>query len=200
MRPLIATVAAASLAGCAHAAPAPSPAPAAAPGAAAAPASAATPCFPDAPALAAADVYQQLERFAWAAYDNPDEPAPTGTFGTCRVERNVVRDAAGAVVAELGCGVRILQPGITDGLGLQLGARGDEVMARTSRAVDSLVCVANGPDRVRCSFARRDDEDTDPDWYVVAGQLDDDVVTGAAARAFFGPRALVELDVSVWCH
>jgi hypothetical protein len=76
----------------------------------------------------------------------------------------------------------------------------EDVLDRKPRPHQPLTCKANGPDQVRCNFERAPDSDTDSSWYVVAGTLDEDVLTGDAAVAFFAPRTLVELDVSVWCH
>src|SRR5689334_13054279 len=85
------------------------------------------PCFPDRAALDAPKVYEELEKYAWSLYASADDPPiPDGMYGTCKVSRNVVSAKDGTVVAELGCGVRILVPGIRDELGLQLGARGSD--------------------------------------------------------------------------
>jgi hypothetical protein len=159
----------------------------------------ATPCLPG-PPLLATDLYQRLEKHAWSLYASEDEPPPPPSkLGSCTVERNVIRAADGAVVAELGCGVRVLQRGIRDDLGLEIGALGRDVLARKPRPVPALTCIPNGPDQARCAFERAPDKDVDSSWYVVAGKLDE-TVTGDAAIAFFAPRTLVELDVSVWCH
>ncbi len=164
------------------------------------PAVSSTPCVPG-PPLRAVDIYRTLEKYAWSLYLREDEPAPPPTtYGSCRVDKNVVSAADGTVVAELGCGVRVLVPGIVDGLGLQVGARGQDVLDRAPAPERSLTCVANGPAQVRCNFERGPDQDTDSDWYVVAGALDTDVLTGAAARAYVASRELVEIEVSVWCH
>jgi hypothetical protein len=159
-----------------------------------------TPCI-SGPPLAAADIHQKLERYAWSLYDGVDaEPPPPTTFGSCSVERNVVRAADGSVVAELGCGVRVLKRGIRDDLGLEIGAHGRDVLARKRRPLAPLTCLPNGPDQARCRFDRDEpDVDLDPSWYVVAGRLDE-TLTGEAATAFFAPRELVELHVSMWCH
>lgn len=159
-----------------------------------------TPCVPG-PPLVALDMYKQLEKYAWSLYLSADEeaPAPT-TFGSCTVNKNVVRAADGTVVAELGCGVRVLSPGIVDDLGLQLGARGQDVLDRKPKPVQPLVCTANGPDQVRCHFERAADSDTDASWYVMAGRIGDDVLTGDAATRWFSTATVVEIEVSVWCH
>lgn len=147
------------------------------------------------------ELYKQLEAYSWSVYLGPDEaPPPPTTFGTCTVNRNIVRAADGTIVAELGCGVRVLAPGIVDDLGLQLGARGQDVLDRKPKPVQPLVCTANGPDQVRCRFEREPDRDTDSSWYVLAGHLGEDVLTGEAAARWFGPARIVEIEVSVWCH
>ncbi|MEO7097108.1 MAG: hypothetical protein ABI175_27860 [Polyangiales bacterium] len=160
----------------------------------------ATPCFPG-PPLVATEMFKTLEKYAWSLYLGPDEAAPPPTtYGSCTVNRNIITSAAGRTVAELGCGVRVLSPGIVDELGLQLGARGQDVLDRKAKPVPALSCMANGPDQVRCMFERRDDKDTDETWYVVAGTLSEDVLTGPAARRYFATRSIVEMEVSVWCH
>jgi hypothetical protein len=159
-----------------------------------------TPCFPG-PPLLASNMYTALEKYAWSLYLGEDEPAPPPTtYGTCKVDRNIVSSADGKPVAELGCGVRVLSPGIQDDLGLQLGARGQDVLDRKPKPVRPLTCMANGPDQVRCMFARAEDSDTDSTWYVVAGTLSEDVLTGAAATRYFATRPVVEIEVSMWCH
>lgn len=113
-----------------------------------------------------------------------------------------MKAADGTLVAELGCGVRIVVPGIRDDLGLELGtgARGQDVLDRLPKPSPPLTCWANGPDQTRCRPDRTDDSDTDASSYVVAGSFAGDALTGADAVAFFAPKTLVELDMSVWCH
>ncbi len=155
------------------------------------------PCFAGKPPIVASELWKHLEKYSWSVYETENPPPPT-TYGSCKVERNKVTTATGTLVAELGCGVRVLVPGIRDGLGLELGtAKGGDVLARKSKP---LTCMANGPDQVRCHFDRDEDSETDTDWYVVAGQLGEDTLSGDAARKFFASRTLVELDVSIWCH
>ena len=170
------------------------------PVAAPAPVASTTPCFPG-PPLVAKDMFKTLEKYAWSLYLSAAETAPPPTtYGSCKVDRNIVTSADGKVVAELGCGVRVLSPGILDDLWLQLGARGQEVLERKPKPVHPMTCMANGADQVRCMFERGEDEDTDSTWYVVAGTLAEDVLTGAAASTYFAARPIVEIEVSVWCH
>ena len=63
-----------------------------------------------------------------------------------------------------------------------------------------LRCMANGPDQARCFFQPLTDTDTDPDAYVVAGQITEDILIGKPAEQFFAGRTIVELGVSIWCH
>jgi hypothetical protein len=162
-----------------------------------------TPCFPGSRPLSAFDIHEQLEAHAWSMYLNPDEQQPLPRlWGLCRVEGNAIRDAAGELVAELHCGVRVVRRGITDGHGIEIGARGQDVLdsLRARGALTPMRCVSNGPDAVRCVFDRREGSETDPSSYVVAGELGEDVLTGEAATEFFAPRELTEMLVSVWCH
>lgn len=159
----------------------------------------ANPCFAGDPPLAARDVYQRLERHAWAFMD-PDSAPPAEPFGSCTVHRGELRAADGTLVAELDCAVRILVPGIHDELGLEIGARGGDVLARLPADRGPLVCFPNGPDQARCGAAQREDGDLNPHQYVVAGALPGDVLEGEAAEVFFAPRDIVEIFHNAWCH
>lgn len=161
-----------------------------------------TPCFRGDPPLEATKMYTRLEPFAMSLYADPTERAPKGSYGTCTVEKNVVRDEHGRLVAELGCGVRVVVPGIVDEVGVEIGALGQDVLDRKPRPLTGVVCHSNGPEQTRCGFERPEGSDTDPSSYVVAGELPAgvEVLTGDAARAFFAERQIVELHVSLWCH
>jgi hypothetical protein len=173
MRALVAVL---TLAACGGAAPEPAtPAPAA---------TAAAPCFPEGPPLDARTIYERLERHAMGGY-GVDAPPPE-RFGTCTITDHVLRDAAGAPVAELTCGVRILTRGIRDDLGLELGARGQDVLDR-ARGQTRFFCTSNIPGQARCSFERGDENDLDGTSYVVDGDVAD-VLIGADAETFFGPE------------
>jgi hypothetical protein len=104
------------------------------------------------------------------------------------------------LIAELGCGVRVVVPGIVDDLGLQVGARGQDVLDRKKQPLAAIACFANGPNRVRCTFARDPDMQNSASSYVVAGKLGKDVLTGDAAKKFFAARRLVELGVNICGH
>ena len=160
------------------------------------------PCFDGKPAMNAHDMWKDLEKYSWSLYLTEDEPKPPPTtYGSCNVNLNKVTKPDGTLVAELGCGVRVVVPGIRDSLGLELGtATGKDVLDRKPTPVAAPTCMANGPQQVRCRFERPENSDTDIDWYVVAGQLGEDALTGDAAMKFFASRRLVELDVSMWCH
>jgi hypothetical protein len=156
------------------------------------------PCFPDGPPLEASALYQQLERHAMS-FMQPESAPPPEAFGTCKVSGTMVRAADGTPVAELGCGVRILTRGIRDDLGLELGARGQDVIDRTPAPRPRMFCTANGPGQARCGLERTEEDDLDGTAYVVAGDVDD-VLVGADAEAFFGPKTIIEIHTSVWCH
>ena len=156
------------------------------------------PCFPMKPELRAADIYKELEKYSAAWYLGAEDSfPPPKAWGTCTVERGQIFDANGKLVAELSCGVRVVSPRIVDELGITIGARGKDVLARNA---GPLQCVANGADQVRCMLPRRDGADVDANSYVVRGELGEDVLTGDAANAFFAEREIVEMLVSVWCH
>lgn len=167
-----------------------------------------TPCQPDRPPLDAEQVFHQLEQYS--AYDHAwrDDETPSGTFGTCTIDRGVIRDRAGVEIAELHCGITVKAPGWIDHLGLQVGARGQDVIDR-ERAHGDLVCVSDGPERSRCWFSGAGDDEqlTEADQYTVDGDVmaaagagDASEVTGAPALAFFAPRTIVELTRRVYCH
>ncbi len=160
------------------------------------------PCFEASPPIAAADLWKALEKYSWSVYQSAEEkPPPPTMYGSCKVDRNKVTTTAGTLVAELGCGVRVLVPGIRDSLGIELGtATGKDVLERRPKPTTPLTCLANGHDQARCHFDRAENADTDSDWYVVAGQVGDEPLTGDAATKFFSDKRLVELDVSIWCH
>jgi hypothetical protein len=160
-----------------------------------------TPCFPGQPSVAARDIHTKLKRYADSLFAQPeDPPLPPAKFGTCTIKGNVLREANGKVVAELGCGIRVLSRGIHDELGIEIGARGQDVIDHKPASAKVLRCVANGPDQVRCRFDRAPDEDIDANDYSVAGKLGEDVLVGDAAVAFFAPRTVLELEANVWCH
>jgi len=160
------------------------------------------PCFANKPPIVATEMWKTLEKYSQSLYLGEDEPPPSPTtYGTCKVERNRVTTPSGTLVAELGCSVRVLVPGIVDELGLQLGrVRGQDVLDRSPQPPRSLTCMNNGPDQARCQFARPDGGETDPTDYRVAGSIAEDVLTGDAATKFFASRPLVEIGVSIWCH
>ncbi len=146
-------------------------------------------------------MWKTLEKYSWSVYlSETDSAPPPTTYGTCKVNRNRVTAANGSLVAELGCGVRVVTKGIKDELGLEIGAVGKDVLARKPKPLTKLTCFGNGPGQARCQFERPDDNDTDSTSYVVAGTLGEDAVTGDAAIKFFSSRPLVELGVSIWCH
>lgn len=174
-----------------------------------------TPCFAGQPALKAGDIYKELEKHSSAWYIGSDDWPPARTYGTCTVDRGKVHEADGSLVAEISCGVRVARRGIVDDLGLQIGARGSEVIERKERGISwarmtPMRCVSNGPGQVRCSFDQPEGTNTDPNSYVVAGEIGElgkfdemsemVVLTGEAAITFFKEREIVEMLVSMWCH
>lgn len=159
------------------------------------------PCFANQPTILANDLWTTLEKYSWSVYlGEGEQPPPPTMYGSCKVERNKVTKPDGTLVAELGCGVRVLVPGIRDRLGIEIGtAKGKDVIAR-STSTEPLVCYPNGPEQARCHFQRPEDSDTNPDSYAVAGSFTGDVLSGTSARAFFADKPIVELGVSIWCH
>jgi len=163
------------------------------------------PCFGGSAPIVATEMWNALEVYADLRDREVTVVPPPARYGSCTVNRMDVRSASGALVATLGCGVLILAPGIRDALGLEVGQRGHEVLAR--RGAVPLSCVQDGPAKVRCQFQRADGGGLEPFWYAVGGRLDDEprvvtgtVVTGDVARSFFETRPLVEIVQSVRCR
>lgn len=177
-----------------HASPSPAPA---------ASAPAGNPCFAGAAPLIADDVHKQFERhsqYFWAGSEAgapPPEP-----FGTCTVHEGKIRAADGAVVAELGCGLQINTPGIRDDLGIELGARGADVLAAWTAPHGPMECIGNGPTQTRCRYDLPEYGLTNFTAYIIAGGLPagSDALTGPAAERFFSDREIVQIWHSVWCH
>jgi hypothetical protein len=158
------------------------------------------PCFADRAVLTAREVYDANSQHALGFGSTDEVPTPASMYGTCRAEAGKITDAGGALVAEIGCGVRIVRRGITDELGLQIGVRGADVIAAKPKPHTALQCFANGPTQTWCRFERAEDEDTDGTSYVVDGTITEETLTGNAAVAYFSPREVVEIHYSAWCH
>jgi hypothetical protein len=156
------------------------------------------PCFPNKPAVAAQDLHSALDVYTYQ-YVEGDKLPPPIKYGTCRVSAGKVVAANGGLVAGLGCGTRVVVPGIRDDYGLEIGAFGKQVLDRI-QPDRALVCVSNGPRQVRCIFASVLEENRSGPSYVVAGMLKTDQLTGDDARKFFASRRLVELHVVATCH
>jgi hypothetical protein len=168
------------------------------------PARASTPCFPaQKKPLVALEIHKKLASHVTSLHDSKDESVKAVAYGTCKLTGNELREADGSLVGELGCGMRVVRRGIADGLGIQVGAHGRDVIARKPKPLPALTCTSNGEDQAICRFATgahsATSVDAHPDAYVVRGGLDD-VVTGADALAFFGQREIAEILVSFWCH
>lgn len=159
----------------------------------------ATPCV-GGPALVATDLYQRLERFSTSVHIRDfDRPLPRGRFGGCAISEAVIRDASGAKVAELNCGLTVYSPGIVDHTGLGIGATGSEVMARQAKADTKLVCV-KGRGVGRCWFVPEDDAEEPLARYTVDGEPSADVLRGARAAVYFAPRRIIQFHQTIHCH
>lgn len=186
------------IAGCGSSPPVAEPEPAVA-----VPVAGGAPCFPG-PPLVATTVHQQLERFS-ASIGNWDgrAPLPRGRFGDCRVVDGKVIDAAGDVVAELGCGIGVWQPGIVDDLGLQIGAAGADILAREPNAAARLVCMIGA--RTDCWFRDPDDNGEPRATYTLTDPLPAPEgspvsVQGADAVAVLRARRVERFHMTVYCH
>jgi L-asparaginase len=135
----------------------------------------------------------------FAAFDSPNFP-PLGTVGIdIEIDFDRVRRVKGKRLK-----VKEITRPIVSALRLFPGISPELVRNVLRPPLQGLVLeaygVGNGPDQARCHFDRFDDSDTNPDSYVVAGQLGEDALTGDAARTFLASKPLVELHVSIWCH
>jgi len=178
--------------------------PAPAKAATAKPAKASTPCFPtQKKPLVALEIHKKLENHVTSLHDSKDESLTSIAYGTCKLTGNELREADGSLVGELGCGMRVVRRGIADGLGIQVGAHGRDVIARKPKPLPALTCTSNGEGKAICRFASgahaATSVDAHPDSYIVMGGLDE-VLTGAEALAFFREREIAEILVSFWCH
>ena len=161
------------------------------------------PCFAGAPPLIADKVHEQFEPHAelsWAGSGNG--PPPAETFGTCTVHDGKIRAADGTVVAQIDCGLDIHTRGIRDSLGIEVGARGADVLAAWTRPHGPMVCVGNGPSQTRCRFKRTHAHELPATSYVIAGSLPSgsDALSGLPAERFFAEREIVHIGHNVWCH
>lgn len=143
--------------------------------------------------------------------DDMKRGGPKGTWGTCTVNKGVVRERDGTRVAEIYCGLDILVPGLVDDHGIGVGAIGEQVLEAYGDGPSSTIVCAHTFEpkvrRARCwipddpSFARG------RRWsYVVAGRLPETdaergwLVRGEAALAFFRTRTILEIEHRGACH
>jgi hypothetical protein len=158
-----------------------------------------TPCFPGRPPLDAAKVYRDLEKHA-LAFGAVDPPVPAETYGTCTVADGRIRTADGVEIAQLHCGIEVKVPGFLDHLGLQVGAKTDDVIAGHPRAQERILCADEGPGRTRCWFQEVDDLRELTHYVVDGGIHSDEVWRGAQALAFFRGKRVVSMTIRMWCH
>ncbi len=155
-----------------------------------------TPCFPGRPPLRIAEIFDELHQHRLSIGET--RPArPPARFGECVVADGQVRDARGRLVAELPCGIVIKLPGWVDPFGIQVGASGQELLARHAGA-GPVSCMPRGSQRASCWFQGQDGI---PDLaYIVDAALDADWLDGPAARDFLSARRVVELSYLPDCH
>jgi len=156
-----------------------------------------TPCFPG-PPLVASSIYSQLQRYSQNMQVN-DKPLPSGTFGSCRIDKAIIYAANGSKVAELGCGLLVRTPGVVDFVGAQVGTRAQVVIDRHPQAAQRIVCVS-GRGESRCWFRTKDDNEQPATRYTVPGTLPGDMLRGAPALAFFAKRNIVRFHTTMYCH
>jgi hypothetical protein len=194
---LVAVLAVTAL-GCTHAsAPAPVPTAAAVPGATRAP------CSLGKRPLEASWIYRQVEGHIRDHVEGEDvRPV---RLGSCVFDGTILSEYgpnySRVVVAEIGCGVRILRPGVLDHAGFEVGVTGAEVIERRS-GEGQMRCRANGPDHARCWFqpSESNGSESNPSEYVVAGTVGDEDLVGDRAIGFFSIRTVTEMLANVWCH
>jgi hypothetical protein len=155
-----------------------------------------TPCFPGQP-LDAWKLYRDLEPYSTLFSDYERK---TTSYGTCTVDDAALREADGSLVAELGCGVRVVRAGIVDEHGAHVGMRGSELVTRLARHTwFETRCVANGPEQTRCAYLGGEGSPRGNE-YVVAGGIGEQILLGDQALAFLRTRTIVEMHVRTTCH
>jgi hypothetical protein len=194
---LVALLAVAAL-GCTHA-----PAPAPVPTATAVPGLTRAPCGLGNRPLEASWIYHQVEGHIRTSTEG--EIVHPVQLGSCVFDGETLSESgpnySRVVVAEIGCGVRILRPGVLDHAGFEVGVTGAEVVERRA-GEGRMHCRANGPDHARCWFQpfASDGNESNPSEYVVAGTVGDEDLVGDKAIGFFSIRTVTEMLANVWCH
>jgi hypothetical protein len=184
--------------GCTH-----SPAPAPVPTARVVPGVTPAPCSLGKRPLEAQWIYHQVEAHIHDQVEG-QEVRPF-RLGSCVFDGSILSEYGPSysrvVVAEIGCGVRIMRPGVLDHAGFEVGVTGAEVIERRS-GEGQMRCRANGPDHARCWFQppESEGESGNPSAYVVAGTIGEEDLVGDAAIGFFSMRTVTEMLANVWCH
>ncbi len=157
------------------------------------------PCFAHRDVLVGSEVWRDLAQFAISM---SSEAPPSGRYGTCTIKDGQLRDAAGALLAELHCGITIYVPGIIDERGFEVGDSTTEIA--TEFPAEEAICWPDEQSHARCWFFTRDDSDGD-EWSrshygVDAPIAGDNPLRDDAARALFAARKLSRLTVRMSCH
>ena len=171
------------------------------------------PCFPQRDVLVGDEIWRDLSQYAVGM--SSDKP-PSTRYGTCTIADGQLRDATGALLAELHCGISVYAPGIIDHLGFEVGARGADVAAAhvdearelgdhydpPRRLAADAMCWAEGDKHTRCWFARGDDNEAGS-HYVFAATTpmpERGPLTGPHARTFFTSHTIERFTVRITCH
>lgn len=157
------------------------------------------PCF-DGPPLPAALVWHHLRHFS-ASQDFWDgkSPLPETTYGRCKVKDAAVFDSRGRRLARLHCGITVERRGLTDHLGLEVGATGEQVIERTRPEREDLVCTGYTGGS-RCYYQPKSGGEPRARYIVGRPLKKDAVLRGDAAERFFRAQRIKKIVVTMICH
>ena len=171
------------------------------------------PCFAHRDVLVGDEIWRDLSQYAIGM--SSDQP-PSTRYGTCTIADGQLRDANGALLAELHCGISVYAPGIIDHLGFEVGARGTDVAAAhvaeyreaeaqydpPRRLTADAMCWAEGDKHTRCWIDRGDGNEPGS-HYVFAATTpmpERGPLKGAHARTFFASHTVARFTVRITCH
>ena len=159
----------------------------------------ATPCFPG-PPLVASTVFSHVDKFGTGmhVYDGK-MPLPNGHYGSCSIKKGALWSANDELVAHINCGLSVKSPGLVDHLGLGIGARGSDVVAREQHGVKRFICV-NQDAKSLCWFISKTQNEEPWVKYTVAAKLPAQSLRGKAAATFFAKHTVSAFHVTMYCH
>ena len=157
-------------------------------------------CY-DGPPLVAANVSYHLRAYS-ASMDFWDgkSPLPKTTYGRCKVREATLFDPRGRRLAKLHCGMTVERKGLTDHLGLEVGALGKQVLERSRpQKHETFSCTSyTGGSRCWYQSSRGHEPRTS---YILRRKLKRSVaLKGADAERFFRGQRIAKIFVTGNCH